>query len=781
MNLSETIDVGIDLGTTHSLVSVMTSKGPFLIPNEEEKVLTPSCVGIDENGQFIVGAKAYNGAREFKRIMGTTVPHPLTQLTAEQMSSLVLKSLKADVQKHFQFDPDAAVITVPAIFEASQLEATHRAAQSAGFQQIVLLQEPIAAALAAGISPKESGYFLVYDFGGGTFDVSILSSSKTGIFRVVDHDGDNFLGGRDCDLKLVDWMATQLEPLFPQFRRENPKYRFDFDYLKTIATQVKMALSTQNQVEIQLQRLPSFPDFSGKTLSISVEQFELLIESEVEKTIQFCQTVLKRNQLHAKDLHSIILVGGGTLMPIVPKKLRDVFQVPLNQEKDPMQIVAQGACIFAASEKRQKIEHSQEWFQLEYERLTQAETVLCVGKSQKNVTNPTYQIVHETSKHTEKLVLDEKQRFVKRLSLTNEGENRFVLRIFENETEVATQSLSIFRGQKISAPPLSRTLGVWLANNAVAVYLEKGTPLPARKTKTHLTSRMIFPEDIHAVFEVKVVQGENNRADRNRLVGKIEVPGLRLKKSIPQNSEVLVTLSVDRSGVVKAKAYIPYLEQEFESVITLAMNVPETKDLEDEYFAQKARLEELSYLLKRKYKELEILSQNIEKEIRFTKSGDLDAGLKAKRMLLDLAIQLDLLREEAEWPLLQEEFQEIAQETQKALQEYGKESEREYFQLLVQEIEQAFIRKELESIQQKLDGLARLKWATLSRSPRFWEQSFRDILAHPEWLTDRKKGTQLLDQGSHYLRNNQSTELIEVTKKLWLLIPSEKRIVSDLR
>lgn len=772
---SDTIDVGIDLGTTTSLIAVLQQGVPTLVPNSFGKVITPSCVGLDASGNLVVGEKAYNGASEFKRLMGTTERHPLTKLTALEMSALVLKSLKRDVYEHLGFDPTSAVITVPALFEFSQLEATHQAAESAGFEQVVLLQEPIAASIAAGI--HEEGYFLAYDLGGGTFDVSLLLS-KNKIFRVVDHDGDNFLGGRDCDLKIVDWIAENLP--FPQFHRHQPQYRFDFAFLKEIAIRAKLELTTRPQTMIEIERLPSFPSMQKIHLELSRNQFELLIRPEIEKTLQICERMLKKNKLQASDLNYVLLIGGGTLMPLVSQRLQETFPIRLKKDQDPITLVALGACLFSGSEKKKNRVQSQEYFRLEYERLTQTETVVVVGQW---MTTPVpeyrYQLLEEGFSERSSLVLDEKNRFMKRLKLPQEGENNFEIYIYnEQQQEIGRQAFRVLRGQKISAPPLSRTLGVWLADNRVAIYLEKGTPLPARKTQSHRTARSIYPGDLAAVFEIKVVQGENTRANRNRLAGKIRVPGIQLKKMLPENTEVLVTITVDRSGVVRAKAYVPLLEQEFESVITLAMNVPEMKDLQEDLEQQQRRLIALENLLKQRLSQEQLQLRAIEKEIQMAAAGDLDAGLKAKRLLLDLMIHLDELESNAEWPQTLAEYQEMTQEIQKILSE----QEASHYQLLCQEIEESIQSRNMDRFQRKLDLLAKLKWDLLARSPEFWEQLFRQIRLNPDWITDRKKGTLLLDQGEFFLKQGSIAELIEVTKQLWQLVPKySSRWNADLR
>src|SRR5271170_2499523 len=214
--------VGIDLGTTNSTAAVFDGEKVTLIRNPQGATLTPSVVRIDARGTVTVGARArrfletdpQNTRSEFKRLMGTAqgIEFTAAKLTKrpEELAAEVLKSLRADVKEHLGFVPARAVVSVPALFELPQSAATSEAARLAGFEKIELIQEPVASALAAGWSADAgSGSWLVYDLGGGTFDVSLLETCD-GLLRVVGHDGDNFLGGRDFDWALVDWVLAEV-------------------------------------------------------------------------------------------------------------------------------------------------------------------------------------------------------------------------------------------------------------------------------------------------------------------------------------------------------------------------------------------------------------------------------------------------------------------------------------------------------------------------------------------------------------------------------------------
>jgi molecular chaperone DnaK len=224
--------VGIDLGTTNSAAAVFDGERVSVVRNAQGATVTPSVVRIDKQGRTTVGTRARrfieqdpaNTAAEFKRLMGTgraiDFPAAATQKKPEELSAEVLKALRQDIQDQLGVAVERAVISVPALFELPQSSATSEAARLAGFQRVELLQEPIASALAAGWRADDDGggTWLVFDLGGGTFDASLLET-RDGLLRVVGHDGDNFLGGRDFDWVITEHLASQLS-VVPS--RKNP-------------------------------------------------------------------------------------------------------------------------------------------------------------------------------------------------------------------------------------------------------------------------------------------------------------------------------------------------------------------------------------------------------------------------------------------------------------------------------------------------------------------------------------------------------------------------------
>jgi molecular chaperone DnaK len=362
---STTLDFGIDLGTTNSAIARLESSGPVVIKNGDETEVTPSVVRIDARGVVTVGRRARqhleadpaNTRSEFKRLMGTAERFKFEKaaktFSSEELSAEVLKALRADARDRTGVDVEAAVITVPALFELSQCEATSKAAQLAGFRVSPLLQEPIASAIACGFSGKPAdGYWLVYDLGGGTFDTSLMNA-RDGRMRVVDHAGDNFLGGKDFDWKLVEHVLEQLKQQYalPSLARGNPTYLRALARLKAGCEEAKIELSRRELVSVQIPALCE--DDAGVEVDVDVPirraDFEKLILPSVERSVAIAKALLEKEGLGATALEKLIFVGGPTLTPIIRTAVESALGLKAEVGIDPMTAVAQGAAVFAGT------------------------------------------------------------------------------------------------------------------------------------------------------------------------------------------------------------------------------------------------------------------------------------------------------------------------------------------------------------------------------------------------------------------------------------------------
>ncbi|MFN7179790.1 Hsp70 family protein [Hyphomonas sp.] len=345
--------IGIDLGTTNSLVAVFTDEGPKLIPNSLGEVLTPSAVGYAEDGTLLVGRAAKDRllthpqltAARFKRYMGTEHELKLGKKSfrAEELSSFVLRALRADAEAHLGHAVDEAVISVPAYFNDIQRKATITAAEFAGLKVNRLINEPTAAALAYGLQNRQGeSTFLVVDLGGGTFDVSILEMFS-GVMEVRASAGDAFLGGEDFTDMLALELGRQLGIKPEDVSRE------DGARLRALAERMKVALTEAPEAKAEFALKGE-----ARAVSITREKFDEITDPILKRLRLPIQRAISDASLRADDLHRIITVGGATRMHAVRQLVTRLFKRFPEYSIDPDHVVALGAAVQAGLAARHK-------------------------------------------------------------------------------------------------------------------------------------------------------------------------------------------------------------------------------------------------------------------------------------------------------------------------------------------------------------------------------------------------------------------------------------------
>ena len=367
--------IGIDLGTTNSCVSVMEGNEPVVIPNAEGKRTTPSVIAFVEGGEIKVGDPAKRQAvtnptktvYSIKRFMGNKyseskneaerVPYKVVKgdndtprvdidgrlYTPQELSAMILQKMKKTAEDYLGADVSRAVITVPAYFNDAQRQATKEAGEIAGLKVERIINEPTAAALAYGMDKKGTDQkIVVFDFGGGTHDVSILELGD-GVFEVLSTDGDTHLGGDDVDERIIDWLAEEFIADEDMDLRKDP---MALQRLKEAAEKAKIELSSSSQTEINLPYVTataSGPKHLVRTLSRS--KFEQLIDDLIKRTIEPCASALKAAGLSKSDIDEIILVGGSTRIPAVQAAVEKFFGKAPSKGVNPDEVVSLGAGI----------------------------------------------------------------------------------------------------------------------------------------------------------------------------------------------------------------------------------------------------------------------------------------------------------------------------------------------------------------------------------------------------------------------------------------------------
>ena len=347
--------IGIDLGTTFSAIATMEGGKAKIIPNAEGQRTTPSVIAITKEGERIVGTLAKRQAisnpdrtvRSIKREMGTSYTKTIDGKVYKpaELSAMILQKLKRDAEAYLGESIIQAVITVPAYFSDSQRQATKDAGKIAGLEVLRIINEPTSASLAYGMDKEEESTILVFDLGGGTFDVSILELSE-GVFEVKATSGNNRLGGDDFDQRIMDWMVEE-------FKKESgldlSKDSMALQRLKDAAETAKIELSQKNSTEINLPYI--YADNTGPkhlNLTLTRSKFEIMIADLIEKAMGPTRSAMKDAKLQASDIHKILLVGGSTRVPAVQSAIKSYFDKEPSKELNPDECVALGAAIQAA-------------------------------------------------------------------------------------------------------------------------------------------------------------------------------------------------------------------------------------------------------------------------------------------------------------------------------------------------------------------------------------------------------------------------------------------------
>ena len=362
--------VGIDLGTTNSLVAYMADGHPLVIPGRNERAMVPSVVAMTDNG-LIVGDSAKEHLTRspertvysVKRFMGKSLedvqgelayfPYHLTEqggviriklgektYSPPQISAMILKELKQRAEAHLGESITKAVITVPAYFNDSQRQATKDAGMIAGLEVLRIINEPTAASLAYGLQQKTQGTIAVYDLGGGTFDISILKL-KNGIFEVLATNGDTHLGGDDFDRRLADLFVKEIREQYGLDLNSHPDH---MQAVRLEAERTKVRLSD----EIKMTAILDLPEGKGRyARDLTREQLESLTTELVERTLGPCRLALKDAGLTPNDIDEVVLVGGSTRMPLVRQRVQDLFGKAPHCELNPDEVVALGAAVQA--------------------------------------------------------------------------------------------------------------------------------------------------------------------------------------------------------------------------------------------------------------------------------------------------------------------------------------------------------------------------------------------------------------------------------------------------
>jgi len=815
-----TIDYGIDLGTTNSEIAVFQEFRTEIFRNNEGFEYTPSVVWIDSRGRTRVGQQARdnleedpeNAAAEFKLLMGTseekTFQRSGRKMKPEELSAQVLMELKRTVKLRNGEDVEAAVITVPAAFELPQADATRRAAQLAGFSQSPLVQEPVAAALTYGFqSAGGKAYWLVYDLGGGTFDAALIRLND-GVIQVVNHGGDNHLGGKWIDWAIIDELlvpAVRRELRWQDFSRRNPKCRSAIAKLKMLAEKAKIRLSANDSVEI-MTTLP-FVDAQGNWVNqefeyeMNREDVEGLAKPLIDRSLEICKRVLAERRFEQKHIERVILVGGPTNMPFLRERLESAVTglgIPLDHHIDPVTAVARGAALFAGTQRLKRTGPAQTKqgefaIELDYSPVGPDHDPLVGGKvlasDGEMLEGYALEIVNKGSNppwRSGKISLNPDGSFLTSLWAEKGRNNTFTLELSDPSGKLLVVSPGEFSysvGTVITEQPLIHSVGVARADNTMRWFFTKGSALPLRRREMFKTTVELRPGSDQKAIRIPVVEGDFHRADRNNLIGMLEITGERVSRTVPTSSEVEVTLEIDESRVYHLKAYIAFVDEEFELVLNTEdygkINVLE---LQGELDKQKERMGNVLTTAKEAgvgssdplFREVESggFPEKAEKHLELA-SEDSDAALQARELLRELTWKLDELEDAVKWPASQKSLEEKLVQLRK-IAASGKDPDiLPKVATLEAQAQEAIQSKDPEKASACEDRIQTLILEDMEKSGVLHPMAFLFFLMNKDKMKDQKLAQVLIEQGKKAMQEKDSLRLRFINSQLAALLPND--------
>ena len=827
--MRQKIDYGIDLGTTNSAIARMEAGESIVIRCDDTPMdITPSCVAFNKKKMIFLGQHAKNsieseaasafrsrrqspsnGYQEFKRTMGTDRKYESTYMersySSEELSAEILKKLRSYIRDE---EVGSVVITVPAMFKQNQIDATQRASELAGFKYCELLQEPIAASIAYGIKANfNSGHWLVFDFGGGTFDAALMHVDD-GIMKVVDTEGDNHLGGKNIDSAIVDQL------LIPEISKqckisrilddELSKKQLQ-DALKRYAEQAKIALSSKGSWGHFLEDFAT--DDVGEELqvdlTISLEHYEKVCGPLFQKAIDICKQLLYRNKLSGSDLSSIVLVGGPTFSQTLRRMLKEQISSRIDTTLDPMTAVAKGAALFASTKNipsdLQKRDTSKAQLTLKYPETT-VETHENLGiridrnKSTANLPSSfSVEVIRaDRGWSSGKVKMDGDAEIIE--VVLNDGKaNQFDIKLFGSDGSIIPcepSSITIIHGLKIANPtlPLSIAIEIYnISDGKQGVYafkgLEKNKSLPAKGKGIYKTAKDIRPGNSSDRFTVQFYDFEygadGSRAIFNNPIGGTTVTGEQLPAMLPAQSEVELTLSIDASRRPSLSIYIPTLDETIEVAFESSNQKGEDasvllEDIEDaRNLAEKLEASDSSpdvAGLRSDLDEVERLLNN--------RGKDFEVKIQARDKLKRVFIALDKIESANKWPELEAELDSAMEYLLVNDQRYGNEKSQPLIADYQKRVRHAKSEKNYNAGKQLLDEIHAFSFALIGQDIGLWMSWIKEYdqdFETTEW-TDKREARRVLNDAKSMIATNPSKSKVEeAVRTLWSLMPKEKR------
>ena len=818
-----TIDFGIDLGTTNSVISV-ASEGKIEVVKKGIHEIMPSMVYIDKKGQERCGHAAANHLNrpssaadvqsEFKREMGQKVLRVFEaagkSMSPEQLSARILSELRrAD---HRGQEPVAAVITVPAMFELPQNDATARAAKLAGFEHSMLLQEPVAAATAYGFqSDSDKVYWLVYDYGGGTFDASILAI-RDGQLSVVRHGGDNYMGGADFERLIVDELIVpQLRDNYDLSNLERSKASSDREtrgrlaVLKVHAEELKKNLSRDDTENLYHDGV--FEDDGGDPVDLELDlsraSFEQMINPLVQKSIDITSQLIQDAGLRPGDIEKVLLVGGSTFVPLVQRQVA-TLGIPIDRTMDPMTVVSYGAAVFASAQRMPKgivvaapVAVGAARLELEYDPVGKDLTPMVGGKVLVDGAGPppagSVVVIDRADGGwtSGDLPLDSKGLFFTNVQLREKGQSGFKVKVRNaagTQLDCTPDTFAITYGMTVAKASLPQAISLGLADGTAEVLLPTGVSLAATSEVCRRKTVKLLRKGSDDSLPIPFLSGDDHDSELNLQGTRWELKGTEISRDLPAGSDVEIVVVVNTSGTTSATITFPLLDEQFE--------MEQASELEHEAVgAMRSRLQNVQKRLDEleekadasgeaaagrevvEYRDSGIL-EDIETKIGLWESDDHVAAGQARRLLVDAAKKVKELAGKVDWPARLTEYEDRKANTRRIVHEYGDARDQQMLESIVAEGETAVQGKDPRMLERADNQLGQLGLAMIQKDPGFWGGMLSHLAQQEDQFMDSGRARTLLSEGAMAMRRNDADAMQSIVRELLQLLPPDAKAVA---
>ena len=814
--MENTINYGIDLGTTNSAIAKFV-KGEVIIfsnPQDMGSRTLPSIVGYKKD-KILVGKQARvfaerepeNVKSVFKRKMGTSESFPVKSLqqskTPIELSSEVLKELKTFVNTGDNLD--AVVITIPASFDTIQSNATKEAGIQAGFKQVVLLQEPIAASLAYANMKKEremkEGQWLVYDLGGGTFDVALIKI-KDGEMKVLDHEGDNFLGGADFDNLIIEKII--IPKLYENYKfsdledkMKSASGKFNAVYLKLLrlSEDAKIILSAKTSAEIEVA---GFEDEDGNDVDMEIvitrSEFNELIKPKIDWTIEMIKKIITRNSLKPSDLQFTLMVGGSTYTPYVRSRVEEVLQIPANCEIDPTTAVAIGAAYYAATKPREIVKTGSKIkttisIKTSYNKASKEKDELFSAKVTGSTEGLSYRITRQDGGF-DSGIKKLSERINEDLPLVDGAYNFFSLVVYDIQNNIIDsdiEPIGINSGFGISGQPIPEDICLEVddydnpGNTRLQLIFQKNTILPTKKIITHQLNKTVIKNSTDDVIRVNILEGSHLALpEANKVIGYMEITGNMIKRDVSKGSDIEISITMTETRDLNVAAYLNMADQEFKEIFNPKARFTSIEFLKEqvEDLSDKLELEiqdatdredfETAGALSKLKKEMETVSDETE---NLTNDDVTDKRYQLEDKKRKIAQEIDSATKSKRIQLVKAHYFEIKEECRKILDENGNDHERKTFNDIVAQETAFFATNSPLKIQEKSDEmhsiLSKIRW----RTPDFLTNIFQWCKNNQTRMNDQTQAKSLVDAGNFAIESENWERLSEINSGLLNLLP----------